>query len=240
MQDTSAKKDEIMLKSLFAATGCTYLALSAAISWRARNHKASSATLSLTAFVATTSIIMGLRALGTIKMYSHQTLGRSLSHKSRRLGLLERWYIAHSRAGHHTGFSLALQLVSPKDAPTLEQVRDILRNASFKFPWLLVKIHRDGVDGVDSRERLSSSANTKHTKQYLCGDDFFAHVDSDSKDYCHVRQVMVQGENDFGKVDGLCQVLEQEGQMDWHDEAGSNRVLVESSFGNTCRQSYNV
>lgn len=32
------------------------------------------------------------------------------------MGLLERWYVAHSRAGHHTGFSVAMELETSNDA----------------------------------------------------------------------------------------------------------------------------
>jgi hypothetical protein len=42
-----------------------------------------------------------LYTLETKTIGIRRKLGTLLSHNTRRLGLLERWYVAHSRAGHH-------------------------------------------------------------------------------------------------------------------------------------------
>lgn len=78
---------------------------------------------------------------------------------SRRLGLLERWYVAQSRAGTHTGFCLCLELqVAADAAPGVAELRHRLFQVSRKFLWLRCKVRRDGV-GVAG----GNNSNKKNT-----------------------------------------------------------------------------
>ena len=74
----------------------------------------------------------------------------------RRLGLLERWYAAHSRRGNHTGLTVAVELESNDDGqPTVEDVRRVLHRVALRLPLLRARIYRDGVvHGMDDTERL--------------------------------------------------------------------------------------
>lgn len=140
---------------------------------------------------------------------------------------MERWYVAHSRAGHHTGLSVAMQLVSQAAAPpTMEHVQRILSRVAARFPWLRVKLRRDGVDGIDSRESLrvvSTTSDSSHgngiKKEPLWGDDLYVTVDNDtSRNYCSLRQVTIRADDSYGMAGGLAPILEQEGRTEWHDE----------------------
>ncbi|CAB9530230.1 Conserved hypothetical protein [Seminavis robusta] len=162
--------------------------------------------------------------LGT-KLGTHNNSNNNTENNKRRLGFLERWYVAHSRSGMHTGFLIALELESSNTETSLlslEDTRQILRRVCQKFPWLRVKLKRDGVDGIDSREFLkpasSSSTETENTNG-LWGDDLYVQVLSPqqpSGDFFAFRQVVVEKESNIPEV--LERTLEEESTQEWHDE----------------------
>jgi hypothetical protein len=155
------------------------------------------------------------KALAGLMIGIRRKLGTFLGRNSRRLGLLERWYVAHSRAGHHTGFMLAVELESLQAPPTLDDLRLRLRRIQQQFPWLRAKIKRDGVMGVDSQKRLSADSGKQ-----LWGDDFFVQVQNDetTADFFSLRQVTIKATQEFGMANGLVPILEEEGCTEWHDE----------------------
>lgn len=159
-----------------------------------------------------------LRAVGNIKIGVTRKLGVPLDSKGgykRRLGFLERWYVAHSRSGQHTGFSIALELeADPEHYPTLLDIRKILQRLSQKYPWLRVKVRRDGVNGVDSRESLKSNED----KEGYWGDDLYLEA-QDAKsnvDLFALREVEILHDADY--LEAFQKVLNEEGSTEWHDE----------------------
>ena len=86
--------------------------------------------LMLVAAAVGSSSYLLLRALGRVKLLGgkKKPMGVDCSHPpdanrnkagARRLGFLERWYVAHSRAGMHTGFVVGMEvrLPHPLSAP---------------------------------------------------------------------------------------------------------------------------
>ena len=116
------------------------------------------------------SLLGGLyltKAIANVQIGITRKLGIRLQSKNsyrRRLGFLERWYVAHSRTGQHTGFSIVLELESPPENATLADIGSILRRVSEKSPWLRVKVKRDGVDGIDSRTSLGADDAERRQK----------------------------------------------------------------------------
>lgn len=144
----------------------------------------------------------------------------------RRLGLLERWYIAHTRSGNHNGLTLAVEFQA-ESVPTTEELRLILHRVSLRHPMLRARIFRDGVDGMDSTQQLKPVKQRGPRKtnkwQRLWGDDLYLWISNDTKQ-SHVRIVeeweMERGGSDCddGEGNGLRQVLEEQNARTWHDE----------------------
>lgn len=137
------------------------------------------------------------------------------SNGGRRLGLLERWYVAHTRAGVHTGIVLCLECESEK-IPKLAEIRKYLQRVSAKFSWLRCKVRRDGVDGVDTipNDRSSESLVDK-TQMVMWGDDLYIEP-CDELCQPHARQVILRMDSDF--FDGVTQVMNEESTKQWNDE----------------------
>jgi len=171
-------------------------------------------------------------ALGQVKVASRSpTMGipvkvSSSNNKARRLGFLERWYVAHSRAGMHTGFVVGLELKQQQgiNMNSMEQLKTRLTQVTSKFPWLRCKVHRDGVEGVDSRTSLSKLAgtpvaNNDSTKTTATpahwGDDLFVEEEQPYP-LPALRQVDTGSECDFDER--LRQVMQEESIQIWHDE----------------------
>lgn len=165
------------------------------------------------------------KAVANIKIGITRTLGIPLeSHQKgykRRLGFLERWYVAHSRSGQHTGFMFAIELESAPENATLANIGSILRRVSSKCPWLRTKVKRDGVNGVDSKESLDV-VNSEKTKDKsttsIWGDDLYFEVQDPSNNdaFFGLREVVLS--DDVKLTEGLQQILEEEGAKEWHDE----------------------
>ena len=159
----------------------------------------------------------------------------------RRLGLLERWYVAHSRTGMHTGFSIALELEpSPGlEPPSLDDMRQILTRVSNKFPWLRAKVKRDGVAGIDSRESLTEVNGA--LQQRIWGDDLYLEISSplastkkSTHDLFDLREATLPVGLD--PKEGLQRILEEEGAKEWHDNNPESPLwratLVKETGGN--------
>lgn len=150
-------------------------------------------------------------------MELQRTLGTKVRN-GRRLGLLERWYVAHTRSGQHTGFLLSLELQG--NPPDKARLKLMLRNVAARFPWLRARVRRDGVDGVDDRFELEKCQFVEE-KDPLWGDDLYVQVQCDArKDYASIRHVVLDTSDTLqpGSADGLGRILEEEGKVEWHDE----------------------
>ena len=173
-----------------------------------------------------------LKAIGNIKVGISHKLGTPMTIEAgdsdkvtyrRRLGLLERWYVAHSRTGMHTGFTVAIEL-EPKTgqaAPSLKDIRQILQRVSHSFPWLRVKVKRDGILGIDSRKTLTAVTGTPQQK--IWGDDLYVETlgtsqasGKDTNRLFGLREVILPSGEDDNK--GLRSILEEEGATAWQDE----------------------
>jgi Alcohol acetyltransferase len=163
-----------------------------------------------------------LNALGRVKVgLKRRQLGRSVPglDKARRLGLLERWYVAHSRAGTHTGFVLCMELEAAA-VPSRGKLQTILQNVSKKFSWLRYKVRRDGVDGVDSRITVATKKSTSEhaASEPVWGDDLYV---EEVVDLCQplTRTVVLEEPYSSPSVKGgLHRVLEEESLKQWRDE----------------------
>jgi len=151
----------------------------------------------------------------------------------RRLGLLERWYVAHSRAGMHTGFVVAMELNCKRSSTSAQgQLRATLRKVSAQFPWLRCKVGRDGVEGVDRRTSLmpesgtTSSTGAAKTQQQVWGDDLYVTVEGEESQYQPaLRNVTLTDDSSSPEsLGGLQQVLEEESIREWHDEDSSQPI----------------
>jgi hypothetical protein len=195
-----------------------------------------------------------LQRLGRVRIGLTRTLGLAVDGEEpqghgRRLGLLERWYTAHSRRGNHTGLTLAVEfrLVAPPDAPhdpharkkpqglsrppTMEELHSILHRVALRMPMLRARMHRDGVTGVDATARLVPPTRlAPENKQPpatgteaggLWGDDIYLWVpphDDGTRDYVHIEERCIQGDDRVGEARGLRAVLEEQNSISWHDE----------------------
>lgn len=155
-----------------------------------------------------------LQAFGRVKVgVVRRQWGADAPNGGRRLGLLERWYVAHSRSGTHTGFCLCMELEAPAEgAPTIGELRRRLFAVSQRFSWLRRKVRRDGVNGVDSRISLDRG-------KALWGDDLYV---IEMAELCQpsTRTVMLQEQyrSPCAASSGLRRILEEESVKIWHDE----------------------
>ena len=139
----------------------------------------------------------------------------------RRLGLLERWYVAHSRRGNHTGITLAVEFDSSLPPPSLEETRQILHRVSLRFPMLRARLYRDGVFGMDTTDRLCPTAavETKNRSQRVWGDDLYFWASHDTnRQYVRLEEWHVERNDQEGEGNGLRQVMEDQVARAWHDE----------------------
>jgi Alcohol acetyltransferase len=150
--------------------------------------------------------IFFFRALTTVKVGTRQRKLGTPHCGGRRLGWLERWYVASSRAGIQTGFVIAMEF-NNLDSPTktTKDVKEALTRVSQRFPWLRARLRRDGINGVDSQYRLHQPFQER---AIMWGDDLYVTVEN-----------KVEQPYDFREVSStLKDVLEYEGKMRWHDE----------------------
>lgn len=166
--------------------------------------------------------------------------GQDCTRQRRRLGLLERWYVAHSRAGNHMGFCLCLELQAATAVPSEEELRTCLDLVSRSFPWLRVVVRRDGVQGIDSCVRLTqdsgvseqSATPVKNSEESFAspqekaiwGDDLYVEERlPELRSYC-TRTVVLDGpyHSPAQKADGHCSdlhhILQEQSVQKWHDE----------------------
>lgn len=149
----------------------------------------------------------------------------------RRLGFLERWYVAHSRAGMHTGFVVGMELRGgavdanhndPNNALCLlwksGELQQRLERVSALFPWLRCKVRRDGVGvhAVDNRMCLMYDNHAKRPK--IWGDDLYVEEKTEHHQHFSVCHVVIPNDNELSFHDGLRQILQQESIQEWHDE----------------------
>ena len=141
----------------------------------------------------------------------------------RRLGLLERWYTAHSRRGNHTGVSLAVELENCDSCPpSVADFRAILHRVALRFPLLRARIHRNGVTGMDATDRLVPIMRTTQEQQQeqgLWGDDLYLWVSHDTNgEYVRLEESQVERNDAQGEGNGLRAVLQDQTARAWHDQ----------------------
>jgi hypothetical protein len=186
---------------------------------------------------ATILVLYGLvRTVGQIKVGPERgPLGVAIDgprrRRSRRLGWLERWYVAHSRAGTHTGFCLLLELELKHSSGLLftnvteVAVVQTCGQVSRRFAWLQCRVRRNGVAGVDSRQSLSQQAlnGGGGGGGAVWGDDLYVeHVVDNNDEPClpSIRTVALD-ESDWtleSRGSKLHQILQDESIKEWHDE----------------------
>ena len=237
---TTITKSKAMVSFVQRHAGYGILFLCTAVGWMRRcrhpNGDTSSTTLLLWATPPWLWTGLGawwlVRALTNIRVGVTRSLGTILESSTafqRRLGFLERWYVAHSRAGVHTGFLLALELEASHKAATtalsstspmisMEDMWQTLHRVSQRFAWLRVKVKRDGVQGIDSRTSLGNSEDGKG----VWGDDLYLDaVDANNPTIDSVfelRQVQIDEHNGSDFQQSLQHILEEESVKEWHDE----------------------
>lgn len=194
---------------------------------------------------ATSLLLVVVKAISQVKIGIARTLGLPIDASKhhhdhhddegtgRRLGLLERWYTAHSRAGNHTGVSLAVEMEhcdsssSSSCPPTAADLRAILHRVALRFPLLRARIYRNGVTGVDATNRLVPIAtaeddernNTKQQQQRLWGDDLYLWVSHDAnREYVRLEECQVERNDQGGEGNGLRAVLQDQTARPWHDQ----------------------
>lgn len=183
---------------------------------------------------ASLALLLLVKAISRVKIGITRTLGLPVTSNNRhaaaaaddgtgrRLGLLERWYTAHSRRGNHTGVSLAVELENCDSCPpSTADLRAILHRVALRFPLLRARIHRNGVRGMDARDRLVPILrNTKEQQQQqgLWGDDLYLWVSYDTNgEYVRLEECQVERSDAQGEGNGLRAVLQDQTARAWHD-----------------------
>lgn len=135
----------------------------------------------------------------------------------RRLGILERWYVAHSRAGHHNGFQLAVELQGAP--PTEAELRRLLRAVAARHAALRARVCRSDRPSGDTGADDAAAAEGKG----LWGDDLFFSVlrVDDEGTAPPVRSVRLAGPGSAqyarAAAKGLERVLEEESRTGFED-----------------------
>jgi hypothetical protein len=155
------------------------------------------------ALVTLLALVCFVKALLNVKVGIDRKLGIAHTSGGRRLGLLERWYVAHTRAGVHTGFMVAMEMHGAT-AMSSKDVKETLTRVSKRFPWLRARLRRDGVQGVDSRRSLNNNKGNS-----VWGDDFYINVEADLQQPFGFRELSSVP---------LVDVFQEEGRTLWHDE----------------------
>lgn len=103
-----------------------------------------------------------------------------------------------------------------KDVPSRNDFGTILSRVSADFPWLRVRVRRDGVEGIDSRSSLDSATLPEGS---TWGDDLYVEVLDNAHQHYDIREVVLDKHDELeGNAAGLSSVFQQEGRLEWHDE----------------------
>ena len=132
-----------------------------------------------------------------------KVFGKPVLPNGRRLGLLERWFVANTRAGVHTGFIVAVEFTTTAthirnmNMTNKDNVMDALTRVSQRFPWLRTRLYHQNVE-------------MQQQQQQLWGDDLHVQV-HDSADLVPFgfRQVVQMS---------LSEILNEEMNSGWDDQ----------------------